>query len=102
MNVDLSGVWPVVALLATGGAGVYVNKVRGDKPSIGSREVALVNELQEEVKGLREEVRVLRTEVREWAEREDQLVQHIYVLNKHINDGTAPPPPPIPLWKRTT
>lgn len=100
MNVDLSGLAAIGALLTTGGIGVWVNKLRGDKPTIGSREIGLVNELQEEVASLRAEVRTLRDEVREWAAREDQLVQHIYVLNEHITAGTPPPPPPIPLWKR--
>jgi len=91
-NPLLSGLL-TLAVAIVGGLGGWLAK---RAPTVGSREMALIDQLQEDANQLRADAKRLSEVITGLETRERRLGDYIATLRLHIDTGQGPPAPPWP------
>lgn len=88
----------VAGLLGAGGLGaIIVNQMTiRAKERDGSREITLVNELQEERKELIARIGRQDKRIDLLQKQNRQVIAYVLTIHQHFAEGKPPPPPPIP------
>ena len=88
----LSTISTIVVAVITAAGGFLVAKM----PKAGTREIAFINELQEEMKDQKEEIKEMRKEINQIAFLSKEQSEYIFKLRLHILNELPPPPPEYP------
>lgn len=88
----LTTISTIVVAIITAAGGFLIAKM----PKAGSREIAFINELQEEMKWQKEEMKEMRKEINQIAFLSKEQSEYIFKLRTHIFQELPPPPPDYP------